>query len=158
MKTHAHLTTLPAGASSANGLDRQDTPTPDQAIAGFLAARDRLRQREQELEAEIVGIRLLLSGDESSLVLPIPVPPTPIPPSAPARALPADPSHSNKGLRQAVIDLVRQRGPLTKDQIVEQLLAQNFQFFGKPKPALDPVLYSSKFQRNGKVFGLAVNP
>lgn len=156
MKTHAHLTTLPATASSANGSERQDNLNADPAVAGFLAARDRLRQREQELEAEIAGIRQLLNGTQDVPVRKMTLPPL-IPPSQPEIPPPAATPRSNAGLRQAVIELIQQHGPLTKDQIVEFLNAKKFPFFGKPKPALDPVLYSQKFQRNGKMFSLAGN-
>jgi len=164
MKTQANLITLPAGAPSTNGLERQVNLNPDSAISSFLAARDRLRQRERELEAEISSIRQLLRGETDGLETPMavpltpPPPPPPPPPPVPNVPPPAAPRHSNAGLRQAVTDLLKQKGALTKDQIVELLTAQNFQFFGKPKPALDPVLYGKKFQRNGKLFELAANP
>ena len=139
---------LPAGAPPAPR--RQEPTQPDPAIAGFLAARERLQQREQELAAEIAEIRRLLSGaldapPESPVMPPPPVPPSPTP---------VRPRRANSGLRQAVTDLIQKHGPLTKDQLVDLLTQQNFPFFGKPKPALDPVLYSKKFVRNGKLFSL----
>ena len=145
MKTQTHLTTLPTGSPPAT--DRRDNLNP--AVANFLAARDLLQQREQELEGELADVRRLLNGEHHGTV---PAESSPPPPAA------TSPRRSNTGLRQAVTELILKHGPLTKDQIVALLEAGKFPFFGKPKPALDPVLYSKKFQRNGKVFGLAVTP
>lgn len=168
-----NLTTLPAALPSANG--RPDHLNP--ALANFLAAREALQQREQALEHELGEIRRLLAGGpDRPMPAPLataaaPIPPTPTPttvrlpanppPGEQPAAQPAAPRavrRSNAGLRQAVIALLTQHGPLTKNRIVELLVAQNFEFFGKPKPALDPVLYSRKFQRQGKAFGLAPQP
>ena len=149
MKTQTHLTTLPAGSPPAN--DRRENLNP--AGANFLAAREQLRQRAQELEAEMADIRQLLNGGHDGAV---PVQTAPPPTAPPPGLAPPTPRRSNAGLRQAVTDLIMQHGPMTKDQIVALLVTNKFPFFGKPKPALDPVLYSKKFQRNGKMFGLAV--
>ena len=150
MKTQTHLTTLPAGSPPAN--DRRENLNP--AVANFLAAREQLRLRAQDLEAEIADLQQLLNGGHDGAV---PVQ-TASPPMALPSASPPTLRRSNAGLRQAVTDLILQHGPMTKDQIVALLVTNKFPFFGKPKPALDPVLYSKKFQRNGKMFGLAVNP
>jgi hypothetical protein len=150
MKTQTHLTTLPAGSPPAN--DRRENLNP--AVANFLAAREQLRLRAQELEAEMTDLRQLLNGGHDGAV---PVQTAPPPMVLPPASSPT-PRRSNAGLRQAVTDLILQHGPMTKDQIVALLVTNKFPFFGKPKPALDPVLYSKKFQRNGKTFGLVVNP
>ena len=150
MKTQTHLTTLPAGSPPAN--DRRENLNP--AVANFLAAREQLKLRAHELETEMADLRQLLNGGQDG---PVPVLTAPPPTALPAAA-PPTPRRSNAGLRQAVTDLILQHGPMTKDQIVALLVTNHFPFFGKPKPALDPVLYSKKFQRNGKLFGLAVNP
>ncbi len=144
MKAHTHLTTLPSGALP--GIERPENLNP--AITNFLAAREQLQQRAQELAAEMSDIQQLLNG-QSPEVLPVKSAPPPPPPNEPPR-------RSNSGLCQAVTELMLQHGALTKDQIVAHLLAKKFEFFGKPKPALDPVLYSKKFRRDGKLFGLAV--
>lgn len=157
MKSHTHLTTLPAGAPFATASPRQDNLNTDPAIVGFLAARERLEKREQELEGELASIRQILNGDTASVVLPAPTPPAQDLPNSPTISPPPSSRRSNTGLRQAVIDILKLHGPLTKDQILEMLHAKNFQFFGKPKPALDPILYSKKFLRNGKSFCLAVS-
>lgn len=158
MKTQAQLTTFPINAPSTSGMERRDKSNPDPAIAGFLAAREQLRRREQELEAEIGEIRQLLRGDPHNPAKPTVVAPTPVPPTAPAPPAVAAPRRPNAGLTQGVIDLITKHGPMTKDQLVDRLTAQNFPFFGKPKSALDTVLYGKKFQHNGKVFGLAAAP
>lgn len=152
MKPQTHLTTFPAGASAPNGTNQFQSLNDDPAIAGFLAARETLQQRRQELEVELVHIQKLLEGETN---LPgNPVGPPPI--SAPAQPSSPLPRHSNAGLRQAVIGLLT-HGPLTKDQIIARLRDQKFEFFGQPKPALDAVLYTKKFRREGKLFGLAVD-
>lgn len=150
-----NLTTLPAGA---NGVDQQDKSNHDPAVAGFLTARALLQQRMQELETEIDTIRKLLNGGQNHEASTQALPPAPAAPAQSSVASEMAPRQSNAGLTQAVVNLITQHGPQTKDQIVELLIAQNFQFFGKPKPALDPVLYGKKFQRHGKLFGLAANP
>jgi hypothetical protein len=156
MKTQAMLTTLPASAPSAHGSPRQENLNNDPAVTGFLAARDRLRQREQELEAELAGIHRILAGKVDDIPTLTPVPAPSVPPQAPETPAPKEPKRTNVGLRQAVIELITKHGPLTKQQIVEFLTDQKFPFFGKPRPALDPVLYSKKFAREGKLFRLVV--
>lgn len=150
MKSQTHLTTLPTGALAPHGHNPLQSFNDHPAVAGFLAARQSLQQRQKELEAELQQVRKLL-GDEPAADLntnsPAAMPPVTRPPLTPQR-------RSNAGLRQALITLLA-NGPLTKDQIVEQLLARKFEFFGKPKPALDCVLYTKRFRREGKLFGLA---
>ena len=144
-KPQAQLTTLPAGASPTNG-DHGPLADRSPAVAGFLTARAALQQRQRDLENELTDIQKMLNG-EGLLLVPAKV-------AAPAVSPPPR-RRANVGLTKAVVALLA-HGPLTKDQIVEKLLAHKFQFFGQPKPALDPVLYSKKFQREGKLFGLAV--
>jgi hypothetical protein len=158
MKTQAQLTTFPINAPSTSGLERRDKSNPDPAIAGFLAAREQLRRREQELEAEIGEIRQLLGEDTYNPPKPTVVTPTRLPSATQATPAIAAPRRPNTGLTQAVMDLITKHGPMTKDQLVDRLTGQNFPFFGKPKSALDTVLYGKKFQRNGKIFVLAVTP
>ena len=145
-KLQTQLTTLPAGAAPANG-DQCPLADRSPAVAGFLTARTALQQRQRDLENELADIRKMLNG-ECHLPVPAKVAAPPASASPPRR-------RANVGLTKAVVALLN-HGPLTKDQIVEKLKAQNFAFFGQPKPALDPVLYSKKFQREGKLFGLAV--
>ncbi len=145
-KPQTQLTTLPAGAAAANG-DHRSLADRSPAVAGFLTARAALQQRQRDLESELADIQKMLNGEGH-----LPVPTEAV--ASPASASPPR-RRSNVGLTKAVIALLT-HGPLTKDQIVEKLKAQNFAFFGQPKPALDPVLYSKKFQREGKLFGLAV--
>jgi hypothetical protein len=158
MKTQAQLTTFPINAPSTSGPERRDKSNPDPAIAGFLAAREQLRRREQELEAEIGEIRQLLGEDTYNPPKPTVVTPTRLPSATQATPAIAAPRRPNTGLTQAVMDLITKHGPMTKDQLVDRLTGQNFPFFGKPKSALDTVLYGKKFQRNGKIFVLAVTP
>ena len=146
-KPQTQLTTLPAGASPVNG-DAGPLVDRSPAVAGFLTARVALQQRQRDLENELAEIKKMLNGDCHLLV---PAKAAAPPTSSPPRR------RSNTGLTKAVVALLT-HGPLTKDQIVEKLKAQNFPFFGQPKPALDPVLYSKKFLRQGKLFGLAVAP
>lgn len=147
MKSQTHLTTLPTGALAPNGHNQPQSFNDHPAIAGFLAARQSLQQRQKELEAELEQVRKLLGGEPAADLKTISPPAMPPAPSTPQR-------RSNAGLRQALLALLA-TGPLTKDQIVERLLAQKFEFFGKPKTGLDAVLYTKKFRREGKLFGLA---
>lgn len=146
-KPQTQLTTLPAGTPPANG-DARHLTGGSPTVANFLAARASLQQRQQDLENELADIQKLLKG-ECHLPLPMKaaLPPVPISPRR----------RHNVGLTRTVATLLAD-GPLTKDQIVEQLLARNFEFFGNPKTALDPVLYGKKFQRDGGLFRLAVAP
>ena len=147
MQPRTNLTTLTAAALPTNGHDRFQPNHDHPAVAGFLAARESLEQRRRELEAELAHIQNLLLGETNG---PVPVKtliPMPAPPPPPATV------RSNRGLGQAVAEVLAQ-GPLTKEQIIERLLARKFTFFGKPKPALDAVLYSKKIRREGKLFGL----
>jgi len=144
-KPQTQLTTLPAGMPPANG-DPQPLAGGSPAAANFLAAHAALQQRQKDLENELADIQKMLKG-ECHLPSPVKAVVPPVP--APARR------RHNVGLTRTVATLLAE-GPLTKDQIVEQLLARNFEFFGNPKTALDPVLYGNKFQREGGLFRLAV--
>jgi hypothetical protein len=154
MKPQTHLTTLSANSLPANGHAQQPTLNDDPAVASILAARNALLQRGKELDAERAHIQRLLDGEQTDVLPATSVSPT-LPSAAPPS--PVQPRRSNAGLRQAVTALLAD-GPLTKDQLVEKLLAQKFEFYGMPKPALDPVLYSKKFRREGRLFSLAANP
>jgi len=145
MKPRTNLTTLTAAALPTNGHDQLPLNPDSPAVASFLAARELLEQRKQELEAELIQIKRLLFVDNNGFVPVKLITPPPTPSSATRR--------SNAGLGKAVAEVLA-KGPLTKEQIIEQLLARKFEFFGKPKPALDAVLYSKKIRREGKLFGL----
>lgn len=147
MKSQNGLTTLPPGFTNNQNQPFQDDP----AIAGFLAAREALQRRKLDMETELAHIQKLLDGQNITVKT--------VPPSTESMATPPvvlrAAQGSNRGLGQMVVNLLRD-GPLTKDQIVERLQAQKFEFFGKPKPALDAVLYTKKFRRQGKLFELAI--
>jgi len=108
-----------------------------------------LEQRQSQLEQELADIQSVLRGEAR--------PPARAKITAPAVLAPTPRAHPNRGLTKAVVALLA-NGPLTKDDIVSKLKAQNFPFFGSPKPALDPVLYGKKFKREGKLFRLAEAP
>lgn len=148
MKPRTNLTTLTAVVLPTNGHDPFQSNHDNPAIAGFLAARESLEQRRRELEAELAHIQRLFLGENNDPVPLKTITPQPVSPPPPAAG------RSNRGLGQAVADVLA-AGPLTKEQIIERLLARKFEFFGKPKPALDAVLYSKKIRREGKLFSLA---
>lgn len=144
-RSQTQLTTLAAGIIPTNGHGRLSMDA-NPAVASFLAARMALEQHQRELENELADIQRILNGEIQVPVSTVAVP-TPVQTSPPRR--------SNNGLTKAVSSLLA-NAALTKDQIVEKLKEQNFEFFGKPKSALDPVLYGKKFARDGKLFRLAV--
>ena len=144
-KSPTQLTNLAMDATGHVTHDRLPTDSP--ALASYVAARTALEQRQIQLEQELADIQTVLRGEAN--------PPAPAKIPVPAVPLAARRSRPNRGLTKAVVSVLA-NGPLTKDQIVSVLKAQNFPFFGSPKPALDPVLYGKKFKREGKLFRLGV--
>jgi len=115
--------------------------TPESLVAQFLSSREQLRQREQWLQAELAQIRSALKD----------LPPCPLP-----RVLPSPPpkprQHTGLG---AAVAVVLSFGPLTKEQILEKLREQAFPLPENPRIALDTVIYTTRFRRDGDLFSVA---
>ena len=118
--------------------------SPESLVAQFISSRERLRQREQLLQAELAQIRSALKG------LPAPLSPS-------AAPVPPPPKPSQRTGLDTAVAVVLAFGPLTKEQILEKLRAQAFPLPENPHIALNGVIYTRRFRRDGKLFSVAAN-
>ncbi len=132
-----------SATTNLNTLASGDRPSPESLVAQFFGLRDRLVERQQTLEVELGQIRSALQdirGDH-------PVPVLAIEPPVRTR-------RPRTGLGAAVCAALGE-GPLTKEQILEKLESKGVVLPGNPRVAINTVIYSKRFQRDGKLFCLA---
>ncbi|HYG35215.1 MAG TPA: hypothetical protein VEC99_10545 [Clostridia bacterium] len=112
-------------------------------VAQFVAARDGLLHRWQELKRELAEIKAALEPVTPNLGL-----------CKEDMPVKRGPGRSRSKLTPIITKLLKD-GPLTKAELIEKLRQQGVELADKPRKTVDPVLYNGHFRRNGKLFVLA---
>jgi hypothetical protein len=142
---HMQNTTTNQLASRLVADNNHPLPPSPEVLEDYRHARDCLRNYIRDLEQELATAKAALDGEPT----PVAVNNAPPPPCRHGKKYPYG------SLTRGVADLL-QDGPKTKRQIVEGLRLARFEYFGKdPLVLVDSVLYTKRFQRNGKLFSLA---
>jgi len=100
------------------------------SVQEFVALRENLLKRKAELEAELAAISEALG----------------VPAARPSSGAPR--AQNSISLKQAVLNVIKDQ-PMAKQEILEGVLAQGYQFSAKnPMGSLNTLLYSDKTFKN----------
>lgn len=138
---------LPAVTTFTNNLNNRSDPAGPSAVAQFVAAKELLLRRRQELEQELIAIATALE-------------PTNLPgtETAQRRIVPPPKTKRSRGeLTTTMVELLR-GGPLDKAEIIRRLRERMPSLNSGARRAADSVLYGKRFRREGGLFSLAQTP
>ena len=116
-------------------------------VIQFLEARDKLMARRQALERELTEIKAAL--EPSALASEVVNPTAEYAPLA---------NRASRTVLTSALTAILKDGPHTKKQIIERLRVDGLLAGDSPRIALDPIIYSKRFRRVGKLFSLAEAP